>query len=279
MKSDKSENCFFETNLKDTLNMPFNSGNITLMLCTDGFSTLSIDFKERPFCKGDLAVVPDTMTLIPLESSEGFQAMVISVSPENCEEMEYKITDNLFWDFMCSHPVLHPDDMQYGMLKEWFGQMRWLMDNCCEKYLNKAISSSICTFFMMLYSELESVIEKSESDDLNTGRVGRLMSDFNSLVSRYHKKHREVSYYADMLSITPDYLNKLVKSQWKMSAKEYIDWQAVMAIKEYLTATDMPVKMIAIDMHYDDSSYMCRFFRKMTGMSPTEFREQNKKTD
>ena len=36
----------------------------------------------------------------------------------------------------------------------------------------------------------------------------------------------------------------LVKSQWKMSAKEY------------LTATDMPVKMISIDMHYDDSFYM-----------------------
>ena len=53
----------------------------------------------------------------------------------------------------------------------------------------------------------------------------------------------------------------LVKSQWKMFAKEY------------LTATDMPVKMISIDMHYDDSFYMCRFFRKMTGMSPAEFRE------
>ena len=155
-----------------------------------------------------------------------------------CAEMEYKITDNLFWDHMCSHPVLHPDDTQYRMLKDWFRQMRWLMDNCSEIYKDKAISSSICAFFMMLYSELESVIEKSESEELNAGRVGRMMSDFNSLVSRYHKKHREVAYYADM-----------------------------------------PVKMIAIDMHYDDSSYMCRFFRKMTGMSPTEFREQNKKTD
>lgn len=279
MKSDKSENRFFETNLKDTLNMPFNSGNITLMLCTDGFSTLSIDFKERTFSEGDLIIVPDTMTLIPLESSEGFQAMVISVSPENCEEMEYKITDNLFWDFMCSHPVLYPDGTQCRLLEGWFRQMGWLMDNCCEKYMDKAISSNICAFFMMLYSELASVIEKSANDEDKNGRTGRLMSDFNSLVSRYHKKHREVAYYADMLSITPDYLNKLVKSQWKISAKEYIDWQAVMAIKEYLTATDMPVKMIAIDMHYDDSSYMCRFFRKMTGMSPTEFREQNKKRD
>lgn len=279
MKSDKTDNFFFETDLKDSLNRPFNSGNITLMLCSEGSSVVSIDFKERPFCEGDLAVVPDTMTLIPLETSARFRAMVISVSPGNCEEMEYKITDNLFWDHMCSHPVLHPDDMQYGMLKDWFRQMRWQMDNCSEIYKDKAISSSICAFFMMLYSELESVIEKSESEELNAGRVGRMMSDFNSLVSRYHKKHREVAYYADMLSITPDYLNKLVKSQWKMSAKEYIDWQTVMAIKEYLTATDMPVKKIAINMHYDDSSYMCRFFRKMTGMSPTEFREQNRKRD
>lgn len=276
MKHYKSDNCFFETDLKDSLNRPFNSGNITLMLCTDGVSSLSIDFKERKFCKGDLAVIPDTMTLIPLETSADFSAMVISVSPERCEEMEYKITDNMFWNHMCSHPVLYPNDAQFTMLNDWFGQMGWILDKCCEKLLNKAISSSICIFFMMLYSELESVIEKSESDESRTGRIGSLISDFNSLVSRYHKKHREVAYYADKLSITPDYLNKLVKSHWKMSAKEYIDWNAVMAIKEFLTATDMSLKMVAIDMHFEDSSYMCRFFRKMTGMSPTEFREHNK---
>ena len=39
---------------------------------------------------------------------------------------------------------------------------------------------------------------------------------------------------------------------------------------------DAPVKLIAHELRFDDVSYMCRYFRRMTGMSgmsPTEYRK------
>lgn len=63
---------------------------------------------------------------------------------------------------------------------------------------------------------------------------------------------------------------------WETTAKEYIDWQVVMAIKNYLTCTDLSIKCIAAQLNFDDSSYMCRFFKKQTGMSPVEYRDNMK---
>ena len=97
-------------------------------------------------------------------------------------------------------------------------------------------------------------------------------ADFTNLVTRYHKRNREVAFYANQLSITPDYLNKVCKMHWNTSAKENIDWQVIMAIKNYLTCTSLSIKEIAVQLNYDNPSYMCRFFRKITGKSPLEYR-------
>ncbi|MCR6506441.1 helix-turn-helix domain-containing protein [Bacteroides sp. KH365_2] len=59
-----------------------------------------------------------------------------------------------------------------------------------------------------------------------------------------------------------------------MSPKEIIDRQIVMEIKRMLISTDLSAKEIADRFHFDSTSYMGRYFRRHTGMTPTEFREQ-----
>lgn len=57
-----------------------------------------------------------------------------------------------------------------------------------------------------------------------------------------------------------------------MSPKEVIDQQIIVEIKTYLLNTDLSVKNIASELNFEDPSYMCRFFRRMTGVSPISYR-------
>lgn len=45
-------------------------------------------------------------------------------------------------------------------------------------------------------------------------------------------------------------------------------------VKNLLDTTALTVKQIAERLHYDDPSYLCRIFRKQTGMTPLRFRNR-----
>ena len=49
----------------------------------------------------------------------------------------------------------------------------------------------------------------------------------------------------------------------RLSPKKLIDKQTATEIKTFLINTDMTVKSIASELHFDDVSYMCRYFRRL----------------
>lgn len=266
-------NSYRQSDLGNCLQTPFDVNGLALLLCTNGRAVLGIDFKDRAFVKGDLALVPDGISLIPRRTSSQFSVQILSIEQDNLMLLDYKINNAGFWDYLYQNPILHPSERQYDLLEKWFEQMHWILDNCHTAYRGEIISNNILSLFIAIHSEIYDSIAKSEDAVLDNHAL-QLMSRFWTYLSRHHIRHRKVNYYANLLSITPDYLNKLCKAYWKVEAKESINTQVMTAIKNYLTCTDLSVKNIAAMLNFEDPSYMCRFFRKMTGMSPIEFRNK-----
>ena len=108
-------------------------------------------------------------------------------------------------------------------------------------------------------------------------RSRKLIIKFLKLVALHFRTNREVSFYAQQLCITTTYLYKLTHRRWNLSPKELIDQQTICEIKTLLSSTDMSVKEIASTLHFEDTPYMCRFFRQRTGLSPMEFRNKERR--
>lgn len=85
-------------------------------------------------------------------------------------------------------------------------------------------------------------------------------------------EQREVAFYADRLCISTRYLSTIIRSVAHSTAKEFIDRSVVLEIKMLLGSTELSVQEIAYRLHFPDQSYLGRFFKKHTGVSPTEFR-------
>lgn len=56
------------------------------------------------------------------------------------------------------------------------------------------------------------------------------------------------------------------------SPKAAIDRMVVLTIKNLLRTTAMTVEQIAAELHFADTSYMCRYFRRHAGQSMGEYR-------
>ena len=86
-----------------------------------------------------------------------------------------------------------------------------------------------------------------------------------------------VSGYAERLGISPSYLNKLVRTQTRHSAMDWVEISRVNWAKSLLKDTDRSIGEVSVAIGVDDPSYFTRFFRKSTGMTPSEFRHLMKR--
>ena len=95
---------------------------------------------------------------------------------------------------------------------------------------------------------------------------------FTALLEKHVSQHKQVSEYADMLSITVYQLNAITKKLLGKTSSQLIDEHIILESKRYLLGTTNQVNQIATELGYEDVSYFIRFFKKHTGYSPEAFR-------
>lgn len=103
-------------------------------------------------------------------------------------------------------------------------------------------------------------------------REQQLFSKFIQLVSKYGYKNRHIDFYASHLFISPRYMSALIKKVSGKSAKEWIDDAVITRIKIELKHTDKQVRQISDEMDFPNPSFFCKFFKRMTGITPQEYR-------
>lgn len=96
---------------------------------------------------------------------------------------------------------------------------------------------------------------------------------FRKALTMHIRSNRSPSYYANLLSLSPVYLNEIVRRISGMSVTGNIQTEIVLQAKRMLAYSDMTVKEISCALGFDDSSYFNRLFRQISGTTPAKFRQ------
>lgn len=99
---------------------------------------------------------------------------------------------------------------------------------------------------------------------------------FKQLVHLHFNKHKVVDFYADRLAVSINYLNRCVSSVFKKSSKELILDVTIIYSQLLLLETNKSVATIAYELDFADPSYFARLFKKIVGMSPSDYRKSVK---
>jgi AraC family transcriptional regulator, transcriptional activator of pobA len=95
-----------------------------------------------------------------------------------------------------------------------------------------------------------------------------------ALVDEFFRREHKLCFYAEKLGVTVDRLNDHVKRATGVTAGHLIRHRLLTEAKRQLVFTNQPIQDIAAELAFSDPSHFARFFRKHTGTTPHEFRDQ-----
>lgn len=96
---------------------------------------------------------------------------------------------------------------------------------------------------------------------------------FQDLVERSYLEERQVAHYADLLAMSADRLNELVKKRLGRTASAVIHDRLLLEAKRLLLHSERSVKEVGYLLNMKDPAYFSRWFGKAEGMSPMAYRE------
>jgi AraC family transcriptional activator of pobA len=127
----------------------------------------------------------------------------------------------------------------------------------------------ILQLFIIISRSSESRINKAPASYNQT-----LIRNFQKLIEEHFTNLKLPNEYADLLYITPNHLNAVCKDILGMQAGEVIRNRALLEAKRLLTNPQLNITEIALNLNFSDNSYFTKFFKKVEGITPEQFRKK-----
>jgi AraC family transcriptional regulator, transcriptional activator of pobA len=105
-------------------------------------------------------------------------------------------------------------------------------------------------------------------------RETELLRSFVDLINKHFKEKKMVTEYASKLSVTPNYLNQIVKTNTGFSASHHIRQRVVLEAKRMCRYSDATMKEIAYTLGFSDSSHFSKFFKTVCGENFSDFKKE-----
>ena len=162
-------------------------------------------------------------------------------------------------------------DEETTLLRKYLDLIHLNTTNNTESVYIKNISR--CLMASLLYQMMQFASTRTSNDTPEQPQSRRMnyVRDFMALVQQFHNKERSVGFYADKLFISPKYLSLIIKESTGRSAAEWIDEFVILEAKNLLRFSGKNIQQVAYELNFSNQSSFGKYFKHLTGMSPTEF--------
>ena len=129
----------------------------------------------------------------------------------------------------------------------------------------------------MLYSifllDLQNAQQRAIVHRQTPQRVEEIFIGFIRLLPDNFIEHHDIPFYASRLCISPVYLSRVVRQVSGRTVIDYINHMLMVEASFLLRTSNLSIAQIADRLHFADIPSFSKFFSRMKGLSPREYRE------
>ena len=251
--------------------------NGAILFCLEGSARAVIDHYSGTILRHTSGILLPGTSLRLERRSRDFRMACFTFTREMFVEIAGRF-DHAFFRIMKERPLFDlPEPMVEGM-KYWFEIVGYTYRDRENIFRNLITRNRLQNLFLDAYDKMQRYSDqfRQERNSEISGRQNELMLRFLSLVKEHCRSERSVAFYADKLCISTRYLAAVVRNTAHEPVKAVIDRAVILEIKDLLQSTELSVQEIAFRLHFPDQSYLGRYFKKLTGFSPSAFRNTQK---
>lgn len=268
-----------KTSVEHPREMKARWGVFTLFLkqtkgCTINYGRTSYDY-------GDQSVVclgPGQQTHTVVKATDvapRFRALVFHPDLLFRTSLARKIRQYSFFSYD-SREALHLSPSERANIEDCLDRIERELQHPIDKFSKSLIVSHIellLDYCMRYYSRQFTVREV-----LNDGLMARFNDELDNFFhdpDEYGRGLPNVKYFADKLSLSPNYFGDLVKRESGVTAQEYIHRRMLHRAKMLLLDDRTNVSQTAYSLGFQYPQHFIRFFKRRTGQTPREFISAN----
>ena len=219
---------------------------------------------------GDLVFGLNDLTIKDCVPSEDFSGRIVIVSQDYCRESFVGMQQ--LWPYLLhvyNNPVVHLNAEEQFRLSEVLTMLLQRMKDPSYAYQAEATLAIMRVFYFDICNILRLRAEESVE---NSMRSYDIFDKFLQLVQTNCHEQRSVQWYSDRLCLSPKYFSEVVKSVSGRTASQWITNMVVLEIKALLRNPALSVKEVAQRMNFPNQSFLGKYFKNATGISPSEYR-------
>jgi AraC-like DNA-binding protein len=249
--------------------MPHRHPHVEIIWMKRGNGFLDIDLKRYKMGNNTLyCIIPGQLHQLEIEEAEGYIISFTERLLNSGDDFELMYRSGLFHLLMDS-PGIRLDQEMADEIEEISRKLHRELSN---GYLlhSEIIKRYTSIFLIYLARQFEGAFQLTAQT-----RNVRLVKNFISLVEKRYTDWKLVKDYAGELSVTPNYLNEVVKKISGYPAGHHIRQRIVLEAKRQAVSPDMSMKEIAYHLGFDDIAHFSKFFKSVYGKNFTDFRKES----
>lgn len=247
-----------------------------LFLVKEGEITLEINLERYVFEANSFAVIPYGALIKLVQTGKTkLEAFAVCYTTEFLHGININfaaISVPTFVDRQTPAQML--SDGESALILKYFELLKLNAKAKVNEQVEKNIASSLTA--ALVYQMVQFHYKRIGQFEATRGQRScrnAYVHDFMKLVHVHYSRERSVAFYADKLCISPKYLSLLVKETTGKSAAKWIDDFVLMEAKNLLRFSGKNVQQVAYALNFSNQSSFGKYFKHMTGMSPTEYQK------
>ena len=132
-----------------------------------------------------------------------------------------------------------------------------------------AIDAALCGLLVAL----ERAAPRSDAQHAQRGsRAALHLERYRELIDASYRAQPSLAALARQIGITPTQLNRVCRQLTGRSALALLHARVLLEAQRDLAYTHMSIKQVALGLGFGDAGYFTRFFRRLSGRTPTQWR-------